>query len=98
MNAARRDDNERVIIEALVACGALVQQIFQGKGVPDLLVFACGRLFLLEVKDPRKSKAAQQLTKDQKEWHAKWAAAGATIKVVRTPAEAIGFVFQQRAA
>lgn len=47
--AAKRDKNEREIIEALQAAGATVQQL-SAKGVPDLLVGKNGVNLLMEVK------------------------------------------------
>ena len=47
--ARRRDDNEREIIDALVAIGAAVEQL-NGDGTPDLLVSWRGQLWLIEVK------------------------------------------------
>lgn len=72
--AARRDNNERDIINALVAAGCLVQSLSQGSGVPDLLVgVPSGRLVLVEVKDGRKIPSARRLTDDEIAWHNKWA-------------------------
>lgn len=63
---ARRDGNERPIIEALEARGFCVTQI-NGKGVPDLLVGKNGCQWLIEVKQPKgKYNAAQQL------WRERW--------------------------
>jgi hypothetical protein len=64
--AAKRDANERAIIDALVAMGAVVQQL-SAKGVPDLLVSWKGYNLLMEVKMPK-----AKLTEDEKEWHSKW--------------------------
>ncbi len=47
--AARRDTNEREIIEALIVVGASVQQL-SVKGCPDLLVGYRGVNWLMEVK------------------------------------------------
>ena len=41
--AARRDDNEAAIVEALRAVGASVEILGNGDGVPDLLVGYAGR-------------------------------------------------------
>lgn len=71
--AARRDDNERDIINALVNVGCLVQQITQGDGVPDLLVgVPSGRLIIIEVKDGAKPKSQRRLTEKELAWHSKW--------------------------
>jgi hypothetical protein len=47
--AARRDKNERVIVAALEAVGAAVQQL--DPPLPDLLVSFRDVLYLIEVKD-----------------------------------------------
>lgn len=85
--AARIDDNQPDIVAALRAVGASVQSLAAlGKGVPDLLVFFRGRLFLLEVKNPLQSRSDQQLTPDEAAWHAAW---GGPVYVVRTIDEAL---------
>ena len=47
---AKRDSNEREIIDALEAAQCLVTQL-SGKGLPDLLVYRAGKFYLLEVKN-----------------------------------------------
>jgi len=47
--AAKRDDNEQRIIDALEAAGCRVWRINQA-GLPDLLVVRAGMIYLLEVK------------------------------------------------
>jgi hypothetical protein len=79
--AARRDDNERPIIDALEAVGASVQPL-SIKGVPDLLVGFLGTNYLLEVKQPGRG-----LTTDQLEWRNEWK--GPPPTVVNTPADAL---------
>jgi hypothetical protein len=82
--AAKRDDAERAIIEALEAAGATVQQL-SGGGIPDLLVGVAGRTVLLEVKGD-----AGSLTGPQVLWLAWWC--GGPVSVVSTPAEALAAV------
>lgn len=73
--AARRDDNERDIIHALIKVGCLVQPLTQGDGVPDLLVgVPSGRLIVIEVKDGSKAPSQRRLTEKELAWHHKWAA------------------------
>ena len=63
--AAKRDANERDIIEALEACGVAVTQLSQA-GVPDLLCSVTtpgkgfGKWFMVEVKSDK-----GKLTEDQ---------------------------------
>lgn len=49
---ARRDGNEKAIVDALEAQGFVVDRI-SGKGLPDLLVSKAGRQWLVEVKTPK---------------------------------------------
>jgi hypothetical protein len=84
--AARRDGNERAIIDALLDVGATVDQL-SGKGLPDLLVgyydkqTGYGKNFLLEVKGEK-----GKLTEDEYHWHRNWIG---QVDVVRTPEEAL---------
>jgi hypothetical protein len=95
---ARRDGNERLIIDALEARGFQVTQI-NGKGVPDLLVSrrmplepdedvrptdTVARMWLVEIKQPKgKLNAAQQI------WHERWR--GPKPIVLRTVEDALKF-------
>jgi hypothetical protein len=58
---ARRDRNERLLIDYLQKAGAVVHRM-SGEGLPDLLVGYRKRWLLLEVKSPKgKLKPAQVL-------------------------------------
>jgi len=83
--AAKRDDNEREIIEALRCAGASVHPI-NDKGAPDLLVGYAGRNYLMEVKDGKKPPSKRQLTPDQVCWHEKWLG---TVFIVNNVEEAL---------
>jgi len=65
---AKRDGNERLIIETLEARGFCVTQI-NGKGVPELLVGSLrgDRIWLVEVKQPKAT-----LNPAQKKWRENW--------------------------
>ena len=63
--AAKRDANEREIIDALEAHGVSVTQLSQ-EGVPDLLCSYRGRWFLVEVKSEK-----GKLTEDQADFMSK---------------------------
>lgn len=78
--SARRDSNEREIIEALVAVGCTVKSL-SAKSIPDLLVGCNGVNYLLEVKMPK-----NDLTDDQIIFFETWE--GQCV-VVRTPEEAL---------
>jgi Holliday junction resolvase len=84
--AAKRDDNEREIIDALENLGASVQQL-SGSGIPDLLIGIQGKTILFEVKDGSKPRSERQLTPDQVKWHQDWR--GSPVRVVETVDEAI---------
>jgi hypothetical protein len=71
--AARRDDNEKAIVDALERVGCIVQKLTQGDGVPDLLVgVPSGKLIVIEVKDGDKVPSAKRLTEKELAWHRRW--------------------------
>lgn len=79
--AARRDENEPDIVTALQADGFKVARI-SSPGIPDLLVWEPGRLFLLfEVKDDGGDLTPAQMAF----WHQ---SVGCKRFVVRSPEEA----------
>ena len=69
--AARRDDNEKQIIDALRRCGAYVKAI-NDDGTFDLLVAYNNRTFLIEVKDGAKAPSARKLTDAEQKFHDEW--------------------------
>jgi hypothetical protein len=69
--AARRDDNEKQIIDALRRCGAYVKAI-NDDGTFDLLVAYNKRTFLLEIKDGDKAPSARKLTDAEQKFHDEW--------------------------
>lgn len=81
--AAKRDTNERAIVDALRGVGASVVQL-SDKGVPDLLVGFRGETLLMEVKGKR-----GKLTADQVEWHDGWRG---QVAVVRSVDEALAVI------
>lgn len=87
--AAKVDENQPDIVEALYAVGATVQHLHSvGQGCPDLLVGFRGGNHLLEVKSlvgKREPKPAP-LTPAQKIWLKAWRGRAA---IVATPAEAL---------
>lgn len=78
--AARRDTNERTIIDHLEAAGCEVMQL-SARGCADLLVFkpSNGLLRLIEVKRPK-----GKLTEAQAAAFPRW-----PVWVCRTPAQAL---------
>lgn len=81
--AAKRDKNEKEIIEVLRLHGASVFQL-SGKGVPDLLVSYRGKNYLLEVKSGK-----GKLTPDQEQFHLDWQG---EIHIVRSADEAVEII------
>jgi hypothetical protein len=83
---ARRDANERRVIDALRACGAYVKQI-NDEGAFDLLVFYREHTLLLEVKDGDKPPSARALTPAEAKFHAEWP--GQNLYIVNSEHEAL---------
>lgn len=84
--AARRDANERQVIDALRACGAYVKQI-NDEGLADLLVFYRGHTLILEVKDGDKPPSARALTPAEAKFHDEWP--GQNLYIVNSEHEAL---------
>ena len=88
--AARVDDNQSKIVEALRSIGATVQILSGvGHGCPDLAVGIFKRTFLLEVKDGNKSPSQQALTPEEAIWHNEWKGHVAVVRNVTEAIEAI---------
>ena len=80
---ARIDVAQPAIVTALREVGASVQSLASlGKGVPDLLVYYRGTLYLLEVK----TSPADRLTPDEARWHHGW---GGIVWIVRSAEDAL---------
>jgi hypothetical protein len=84
--AAKRDDNEALIVTALQSAGWTVVRVSDA-GAPDLLVARDGVLTLVEVKGPKGT-----LTPVQEVAFTKLATAGVLVQVVRSPWEALAAV------
>jgi len=70
---AKVDRNHAEVVEALRKAGASVQSLAQiGRGVPDLLVATHKGMWLMEVKDGKKSPSQRLLTEDELQWHWNW--------------------------
>lgn len=89
--AARTDDNQTEIVNALRSVGATVQILSAvGKGCPDLLVGINGKNHLLEVKDGDKSPSRQSLTSEEVIWHMAWKGKAFIVTNVSEAFAAIG--------
>lgn len=102
--AKKRDTNEKAIIAALRALGAVVNKIEgvagngEDFGVPDLIVGYRGRTILVEVKNPDSNKGGRQLKSKGgsgksglTDTQVRWwnTWAGGAAFVVETPEEAV---------
>lgn len=85
--AARVDDNQQKIVDALRRAGAFVRVVTQGDGLPDLLVGYNGYTLLLEVKDGSKPPSARKLTDAEENFFMNWR--GGLLAVVKSPQEAL---------
>lgn len=85
--AARVDDNQSQIVEALRAIGATVRVVTQGGGLPDLMVGFRGQTVLMEVKDGKKPPSARTLTPAEQKFFDEWR--GGLLIVVNSVDEAI---------
>lgn len=89
--AARIDDNQHELVNALRAAGAkVISMASVGGGFPDLLVGWNGQITLLEVKDGKKPPCEQRLTPKEKTFHDEWR--GYRVHVVRNVIEALDAV------
>ena len=84
--AARTDDNQHELVEALKKIGA--KCYFIGKPV-DLLVGFRGRNLLLEVKRPDKRGQVSAFTKEQRDFISTWPG---EVEIVYTIQEAVSAV------
>ncbi len=62
--ARKRDSNEKAIVEALEARGAIIYHL-SGKGIPDLLVSFRGRWWPVEVKSAKGRLTPAQVKADR---------------------------------
>lgn len=81
--AAKRDDNEALIVRALGSAGWTVVRV-SDSGAPDLLCARMGELRLVEVKGPKGT-----LTPTQEVAFERLSKSGVTVLVVRSPQEAL---------
>jgi hypothetical protein len=84
--AARRDDNEDEIVDALRAKGVHVKKV-NDEGAFDLLCWYKGKTLLLEVKDGKKSPSKRQLTDAEQRFHDDWP--GDNLHIVLSADDAI---------
>jgi hypothetical protein len=86
--ARKVDGNHKSIADGLRDFGCLVHSTAAiGGGFPDLFVGKGGRVFLLEVKDPKRPKSARKLTEAEEVFHRQWH--GYPVHVVETLQQAL---------
>lgn len=84
--ANRRDSNEKEIVDALEAIGAVVYRL----DLPvDLLVGYRSRNFLIEVKDGGKPPSRTKRTEQQRKFMSTWVG---QVRVVKSVSEALDVV------
>ena len=89
--AARVDDNQGQIVEALRRVGCSVWSLAGvGKGFPDLAVGFRGRNLFLEVKDGSTPPCKRQLTPDEEAFHASWRGHVAVVESVEDALKIVG--------
>jgi Holliday junction resolvase len=90
--AARVDENQKEIVQALRKVGASVLSLAAlGKGVPDLLISIGNKTLMVEIKDGRKPPSKRKLTADQEAFHASWSG---EIAVVTSVDEALEIILK----
>ena len=91
--AARIDNNQAEIVDALRKAGATVQSLAAiGKGCPDLLVGCRGKNMLLEIKNENRPPSKQKLTPDELAWHEAWRGSVAIVKNTNDALRALEFM------
>ena len=86
----RIDANQPAVVAYLRKLGMSVCILSpMGNGIPDLLVGWRGLNVLLELKDGAKPPSAQELTGDERDWHAKWAGQLATVNSAEDAARVV---------
>lgn len=91
--AAKTDDNQTAVVEALRRAGCSVCILSGvGNGCPDLAVGRGGVTYMLEVKDGRKPPSKQRLTADEQAWHDAWRGHAAVVHGIDEALAAVGLM------
>jgi hypothetical protein len=89
--AARVDENQQEIVQALRKCGVSVLSLAAlGKGVPDLLVGSRNGNILIEIKNGNFSSSRRKLRPGQRVFHATWQGQIAVVTSVDEALEIVG--------
>lgn len=93
MRAARVDENQAAIVQALRHIGASVELLHRvGGGCPDLLVGYHGDIILIEIKDENQPPNKRKLRPSQVRWAAAWQ--GRPPVLVKSPQEAVDAIMK----
>lgn len=91
--AARTDDNQNEIVQALRAVGASVAITSAlGSGFPDIVAGYRGKNYLFEIKDGSKPPSRRKLTPDEQEFHDLWRGAVIVVINVDEALKAVGAI------
>lgn len=91
--AARVDDNQNEIVQALRDCGASVAVTSHvGNGFPDIVVGFRDINYLFEIKDGCKPPSQRRLTEDEQKWHDAWWGVVVVVNNVDEVLRAIGAI------
>lgn len=85
--AAKTDQNQGDVVDALRKYGAYVRYLSQGDGLPDLLVGYNGETILMEVKDGSKPPSQTRLTDRELKFFEEWK--GGKLYIVYSVQEAL---------
>ena len=90
MRAAKADDNQPEIVQALRAIGASVAHTHMvGRGFPDIAVGYRGLNYLIEIKDGDKQPSKRKLTPQEQEFFDSWRG---QVAIAKDAQEAIDIV------
>lgn len=88
---AKKDANHNEIVEAFRKLGAGVLDLSAlGSGIPDLLVYCRGIIYLVDVKNPKTGYGRRGLNALQKEWADDWK--GGPVYLISSIGEAADLV------
>lgn len=92
--AARIDDNQNEIVDALRGVGASVAITSMiGSGFPDIVVGYQGRNYLIEIKDGSKPPSKRKLTPDEQEFFDTWRGTVFVVNDINEALEIIGATY-----
>jgi Holliday junction resolvase len=85
--AARRDNNERDLLDAFAAAGWLTIQTSVKDGPDFFACSPCGTIVGVEAKNPTRKARPDYVSAGQVAWHDAWSKRGAPVFVIETIAQ-----------